>query len=113
MKKIHEGCLAIYISQPGDTKMPPEYPQNDGKVLRVGQCIGFRSEAPAKDVYWKVSQDILYTKKGGIIALPLAAESRLEPIDEDDNDTKQIKRINRKFELLCDKLEKLERSLTE
>lgn len=48
MKKIHKGCLAIYISDSPDSP-------NTGKIVRVGKPIGSVPEYVGDDFLWEVN----------------------------------------------------------
>lgn len=82
MKKIHEGCLAMYISDKPDSP-------NTGIIVRVGKPIGITEEYAGVDFLWEVDKQISYrvVKTGEIVYYTFAPEPCLFPIDEDDKTT--------------------------
>lgn len=84
MKKIHEGCLAIYVGNPNDERIP-DGRANTGKLLRVGKPLGLIN-LPENSFYWEVDQEIFYGDMfGNIFTEKVAPEQCLQPLDNDDS----------------------------
>ena len=79
MKRIHEGCLAMYVSD-------KVYSPNTGKIVRVGKPLGQIKDFVGDHFFWEVDKSILFIRRCDKkhLFFKFAPEQHLVPIDDDN-----------------------------